>query len=144
MPTQVNIDRYIAGDTYVMQFALTNADSTPMDLTNATLKWACAVIDYDGNLGAAVAEKNEGNGITITDAVNGACEVEIAPGDISDNGRYWHEFEVTTNTGRSYTVAWGTIRAKAAIYSGMLSERLRTRSGATLNDRFGGILITRI
>lgn len=142
MPTQVNIDRYIAGDTYIMQFALTNADATPMDLTDATLKWACAIVDGDGNLSAASAQKTEGNGITITDAVNGACEVEIAPGDILTAGKYWHEFEVTTSDARSYTVAWGTIRAKNAIYSGILSELLTDQAGNAITDMFGAIITT--
>lgn len=117
MAQKYDIDGYQAGDTLTLKYTVTNSDDTAMNLTGASLKFAVATVNPDGELGSALAEKTIGDGITVTDAPNGLCEVEIEDGDITAGGTYRHELEVTTSDSKSYTVAYGSIRAKQAIYT---------------------------
>lgn len=116
-------DTMWVGNKRIQKFTVTDEDasgSPAKDLTGLTIKWALSNIDP--NSGAisttAVLEKaTGGNGITITDAVNGKFEVTIDPGDTSDlaPGVYYFEaevFDTTPDPDEPVVVATGKLTIK--------------------------------
>lgn len=114
--TAQNFEIY-KGDDLTLQVTVKNADGTAKDLTGATIKWQ---LSTGVNATPALISKQNGSGITITDAVNGIFEVAIAQADTSSlaaKDTYYHEAEVVDASAKKSTVLTGTAKIKAALIS---------------------------
>ena len=71
----VKIDNQYKGDTYDgVQFTLLNTeDSSPIDLTGVAIK---IQFRYDSKIGGIQKEITDGNGVTVSDAVNGIFSID--------------------------------------------------------------------
>src|SRR4051812_17604673 len=94
-------DAFFAGNTRVLQFALTDEDAaTPsaLDLSGCTVRWAASALDMDGTYDTtAVLRKDSAaaGGVIILDAAAGVARVVIEPEDTAGmSGNYYHELEV--------------------------------------------------
>lgn len=118
MTRRTDIDRYTAGDSLLLSFAIEDpVTGGAMNLTGASLKFGLSSFDTGSIAATTTLEKTSPtSGIAITDATNGLCEVTINPGDIQVAGSYWYELQVITSAGASYTVARGRLFAEPAIY----------------------------
>jgi hypothetical protein len=108
LPTQTD-DRYIAGDSAVINATITLTDSNDTNLSNASIRFVLA--RYAGD--SPVVEKTLADGITIVDTANGEIAVHIDGADTEgigerDGGDYYYEIEVTDSTGDVATVTTGT------------------------------------
>ena len=66
-------------EDWIVPFVFTNADGTPIDLTDSILRLQFRNTDTDTH--AVVSLSSDSNGIVITDATNGAFTVVIARGN---------------------------------------------------------------
>ena len=66
-------------EDWIVPFVFTNADGTPIDLTDSVLRLQFRNTDTDTH--AVVSLSSDSNGIVITDATNGAFTVVIARGN---------------------------------------------------------------
>jgi hypothetical protein len=62
----------VGGDDWIFAFTVQNADGSATDLTGATISWT--LLDENGYQVVAATDST----ITVTDAVNGLCQVEVA------------------------------------------------------------------
>lgn len=110
MATDNGTVEMVAGDYRKLQFTLTDADNggAALNLTTLDVTFAMAA-DVRG---APDVTKTEGDGITITDAAGGLCEVELLTADTSSlaPGRYYWELEVTDASSQSTVVATGAFK----------------------------------
>ena len=95
------------GDAKTITFTVVDQQSPPVavDLTGKTLKWNYSnkASDAVEPLGASilVSDKTEISGITVTDAVNGEAQVDLASADTTGQRatlEYYHELQVTDGT----------------------------------------------
>ena len=95
-----------SGDTKRLQFTVTDAAGTAVDLTGATITWVLAA-----KLGGTtLLTKTIGFGITVNDASAGRFHVDLDPADTAAlAGTYYHEAEVVDALGNKSTVAVGRI-----------------------------------
>lgn len=105
MPGTYNISDHLKGDWFDgVQFTLINATtSTPIDLTDATIRM---MLKTD-KLYKSVKLFETGDGITITDAVNGIFQVDPQTVDYAANS-YIFDIEITFLTGVVKTYITGT------------------------------------
>lgn len=106
----------VAGDSHLIEFAVTE-NGVAADLTGATaLRWGCVKRRADGTFtGAAVVTKALGSGVEITDAAGGVIQVTLDPDDTAElpAGAYYHELELTDAGGAVITLATGTLNLAA-------------------------------
>ena len=112
-PSVVNIDNHYKGDTYDgIQYTLLNAsDSSPIDLTSATIK---AQFRFSSITGSIIKEITEISGITVTDAANGVFAFII---DWAF-GIYYYDIEVTFVSGVVKTFVQGRIKITQDVTNG--------------------------
>jgi hypothetical protein len=99
-----------AGDSKNITITVTNDDGTVLNLTNATVKWA-----LKKRVKSTVNEiyKTTTDGIVITDSLNGVIKINVTPNDTTNlSGMYYHECEVTDQSGNVSTVTTGYITVK--------------------------------
>jgi hypothetical protein len=101
------------GDTAQFDFLVLDTDGSPQDLSTVTLRWAMSDPD---ELDVPILEKTDGDGITITDAVNGRCVVMVPAGEIATAGTFMQELEVTLSGGATYTYGQGPLIVKPTVY----------------------------
>jgi hypothetical protein len=94
-----------AGDTWIFDVTVVDADGAAYDITGATFKWALSRRAY----GAPIVVKYSTAsppGIAITDAPGGVLRITVSPADTEGMpaGRYYHEIEMTESDGTLSTV----------------------------------------
>lgn len=109
-------DTFYANNIRTLKFTVTDADASPvapLDLTGYTVQWAMSRFLSSGSYGTtAVLKKDNGSvgGVTVTDAVNGKCQVALIGADTASlSGKFYHELEVVDGTGKAVVVATGTL-----------------------------------
>lgn len=110
----------IRGDTMVMSMTIVN-DGIPQDITGGTF-WFTAKNRLSDEDTAAVFEKTNGDGITLTDPTHGVARIELVPADtedmvISDSrgvNLYW-DIQYKNVGGKVYTVARGLLTVYADV-----------------------------
>jgi hypothetical protein len=104
--TQFNIEIH-RGDGKTITFNVVDQQTPaqPVNLTGATLEWNYSLKQADAvePLGASILSPNKtvGAGITVTDAVNGVAQVDLASADTVGQRatlEYYHELQVTIST----------------------------------------------
>jgi hypothetical protein len=95
----------IRGDDEIYDLAFTDADGDPVDLTGAGIVFTAKrrIQDEDAD---AVLQYDETNGITVTDALGGIAELEIAGDDTS----VLEDKKVVLRYDLEVTLAAGTVR----------------------------------
>lgn len=88
-------------------------DLTPFATNPADIKWTLSQISPDGVIlkdSPVVEKKRTTGGVTITDAPNGVCEVDVVGADTAalQAGSYHTELELFDAFGESVVVAKGT------------------------------------
>lgn len=109
-------DSFYANNARTLVFTITNEDedgSPALDLTGLTIKWALSRVNSNGVYSTTpVLEKSTSDGITITDAAAGECEVQLDAADTTSlSGTFYQELEVFSG-GSGTVVAVGTITIK--------------------------------
>ena len=97
-----------AGDTANIFVVVYDGETAARkNIANATVKWVL----YDEDAQAAVLTKTTASGITITNGLLGELTIAIAPANTVSltPGVYYHEVEVTDETGNVSTVLTGHI-----------------------------------
>lgn len=94
-----------AGDSFTIVVNAKNQDDSAMNLNGATIKWALK----RSVTSTAIINKTTSSGIAITDSTNGIFKITLAPTDTTAlHGYYYHEAEVTDQSGNISTVFTGT------------------------------------
>ncbi len=96
----------VAGDTANLHVSVTE-NGASKNLSGATIKWVL----YDEVNGVTVLTKATGGDITVTNVTGGQFTVALAPADTVNvaPGRYYHESEVTDETGNVSTIFTGHV-----------------------------------
>jgi hypothetical protein len=107
LPTQTD-DKYIAGDTAVINATITLTDSDDTDLSNVSINFVLA--RYAGD--SPIIEKTLSDGINITDVENGEIAIKIDSSDTDgigkiDGGDYYYKIKITDSVGDVATVTTG-------------------------------------
>lgn len=107
-------DTFYAGNTRVLQFAITDAEvdpPVPLDLTGCTVQWALSAMLIDGSYDTVAILKKDSAGTDVIidgDPSTGIVRVRIRPADTAElAGRYYHELEVIDVAGNPVVVATG-------------------------------------
>ncbi len=98
----------IAGDTRNLNITVFDEDNGGnKNIANATIKWVL----YNEETDTTTLTKTLGSGITITNGLFGQFTVAITPANTVSltPGVYYHEVEVTDETGNVSTVLTGHI-----------------------------------
>lgn len=105
------------GDTRRLNFTLTRADGSPLDLTGGTLRWQASRLKAPGVFSTMpLLQKTETNGVEVVDAFNGIVTVTLGPADtLSLSGNLYHELEVVDASGDVSTVYAGDFQIKKAL-----------------------------
>lgn len=84
----------IRGDTKTLTVTLTNSNGSPLDLTDKTLTFTATRWGYSTGI-----VKTEGDGIEVTSALDGICEITIDPADTADlEPDYWGGYSLLSYT----------------------------------------------
>ena len=104
----VKIDDQYKGDTYDgVQFTLLNTeDSSPIDLTGVNIK---IQFRYHSKIGGVQKEISNGNGVTISDAINGIFSIDSFLIDWAPD-IYYFDVQTTFLNGVVRTYIQGTIK----------------------------------
>ncbi len=108
-------DEFYVNNDRVLKFMLTDDDNSgdPLNLTGFTIVWAMSSISRKGIVSstAVLEKKTGGEGIVITDAAGGLCEVTIDKADTASlaPNAYHHELEVIDGSGLCVVNAVGTL-----------------------------------
>lgn len=95
--------RFVQGDTQYFDVSVVDGDDESVDLTDASIEYQLTNDDI-------TITKTVGDGITVTDAVAGECEIVLAPSDTSTLSRLCsHSIEITDSNGDVSTVLDGTV-----------------------------------
>jgi hypothetical protein len=96
----------VAGDTVNLHVGVTE-NSASKNLNGATIKWVL----YDEVNESVVLTKTTVAGVTITNVLGGQFTVALTPTDTVNvaPGRYYHESEVTDETGNVSTIFTGHV-----------------------------------
>jgi hypothetical protein len=100
---------FTAGDDIVLPVSVYQADgSTPLSIVGATVNWGLA---KKVTTEALVSKNTANNGITVTDAANGKCNIYVTHTDTANikGGSYYHEVEIVDLYGNHSTVIIGTV-----------------------------------
>ena len=105
------------GDTKRINFTLTKADGTALDLTGATIRWEASKLKAGGLFSSTpVIVKTDQDGIEVVDALNGFLTVTLPPEDtLPISGDFYHELETTDVSGDVATVFSGQFKIKKAL-----------------------------
>ena len=98
---------FVAGDFVEIVATVVDNDGAVKSLAHCTAEWVL----FNERAGVQLFTKMTGAGITITDAVNGVLTVTLQPADTVNvrPGQYYHECEVTDETGKPSTVFIGHV-----------------------------------
>lgn len=95
-----------SGTTKVLRNTITDRNGAAVDLSGASIEFNLAKREND----AALLTLSIGSGVTITDAVNGQHDVELAPIDTAALvGSYYWQIEVTDSAGNVGISNRGTV-----------------------------------
>jgi len=110
------LDDYIVGDTFgKVKFELLLDDPIkPIIIKDASLK---VRFTFNNRYGKLVKILTVGNGITITDYINGKFEIDEINNFLSSHGNYYYNIEITYPTGQVITVLEGAIIAKNKVFN---------------------------
>jgi hypothetical protein len=106
--------KMVAGDSHTVDVAVKDSDGTATDLTDATLRWSLAPVLKMGEqtFGETVLAYEGAPRLTVP--VAGTVRLSIPKGAVPA-GEWFHEIEVSWDTGESETVARGLLIAYASI-----------------------------
>lgn len=116
MIQNLDLDNYIVGDTFgKIKFKLFLVDPVePIIIKDASIKIR---FTYNNRYGKLVKTLTVGNGITITDYINGEFEIDEINSFLSSFGNYYYNVEITYATGQIVTVLEGALIVKNKILS---------------------------
>jgi hypothetical protein len=108
--TNQDFDFYV-GDNALVNIQIKTDDGKPKDIAGAKCTWK--MIDAISCM--TVTEKIIGNGVTITDGINGLLSISLATAETSkfSPGRYSHVATVTDLAGNVCTVTVGTLTVRS-------------------------------
>jgi hypothetical protein len=93
-----------AGDTKRLQMTITDKVGTPVDLTEAQIRWWASRGDVSQFSRTPVLQKSLGNGIEDMGLFEGLFTVNLEPADTREfNGSYYYEVEITDAFGNVST-----------------------------------------
>ena len=98
----------IAGDTLNLNVTIYDAiTGANKSIANSAIKWVL----YDESTDTAALNKTLASGISITNGLMGQCTIALTPANTVSltPGVYYHEVEVTDETGNVSTVLTGHI-----------------------------------
>ena len=97
----------IGGTTFALSLIARQRNGTVIDLTGATIDWRFGKRSTKGSLSLT-------DGISVTDATNGAFTITVAPAKTVDlsEGHYEHQGEVTESSGTVTTVIDGFLEIR--------------------------------
>ncbi len=104
---------YIAGDTLIIDFTVTDQDGDVVDLTNATAVWKICLGTLEMT-GSVLVTKTLGSGVAIIGPTEGKIRVTISKNTFTRVGEFVHALKVTLANGEGYTVSRGLLKANAA------------------------------
>lgn len=109
-------ERYIAGDTAVLDLEVTKDDGSAKDLAGADIKFTLSA--YAG-ADSLVSKNNSNSDINVIDAANGKVEIRVDGDETKGFGdstgeNYYYEIKVRDDTGDINTVTTGTWTIYAA------------------------------
>jgi len=112
----IQIDNQYRGDTYDgVQFTLLNTeDSSPIDLTGVSIK---IQFRYNSKIGGIQKEITDGNGVTISNAVNGVFSIDPFLIDWAPD-IYYFDVQMTFTNGVVRTYIQGTIKVIQDVTNG--------------------------
>jgi hypothetical protein len=107
-------DTFYAGNKRILEFTIINKDvvpEAPLNLTGITLKWGMSRLNSDGTYSKTpVVQKSTSSGITVTNAAQGKCSVQLDASDtVNCGGKYHQELEAIDGSGAPVVVAVGTL-----------------------------------
>lgn len=111
--TTKNFD-YVTGDTLEIEVTCRWADGSAVSLAGATARWEVAQVT-PRLIGAAVVVATIGDGIEVTDSVNGVLLITMLRGVITTTGDYFHHLKLTLPGGEALSPLQGTIKAKRSL-----------------------------
>lgn len=106
--------KMVAGDSHTVDVAVTDADGSVTDLTDATLRWSLAPVLKMGeqNFGDPVLAYEGAPRLTVP--TPGTVRLALPKGAVPA-GEWFHELEVSWDSGESETVARGLLIAYPSI-----------------------------
>lgn len=112
----VKVDNQYKGDTFDgIQFKILGTENgSPIDLTGVAIR---TQFRYDSRTGGIQKEITDGNGITISDAVNGIFSIDSFLLDWAAD-LYYFDVEITFPNGTVRTYIQGTIKVIQDITNG--------------------------
>jgi hypothetical protein len=103
-----------AGETKDVNFALSDSDNNPLNISGTLLAWAFGVNTLD--IARGYKSTPTVSGITITNASSGWCTVRLNHDDtINYQGNWYHELRIQDPSGNLSTVAVGTLTINSSI-----------------------------
>jgi hypothetical protein len=104
------------GEHWRVDFEVKDGDGSIVNLTGATIQWR--LVD---KLGATAMTRAVGDGITITGATTGLCNLSVTPAHqttaaIVEEGNYAYEFRVTQSGGIVSTNASGALVVRPSVF----------------------------
>lgn len=104
-----------AGDDARLEFTVTAADGSALDLTNMDIVWG---LGDSPTAPTTITKASTNTGeIDVVDAANGRFDVILVPSDTADLGgaSYYHEAELTDTNGEEFTVFDGSLYIKLTL-----------------------------
>lgn len=103
--SRANLGTMYANDTLPVAFVVKTRTGIAQDLTGCAITWT--LTDEDGDL---IHTATVGDGLTVTNAASGQCELLIEDGILGDAGRYDYRLVIELPTGETYTFAKGSLQ----------------------------------
>lgn len=92
---------FAQGDARPIEVTITNADNTPVNLSDLGIRWLLAANRASE---VVLVSKTVGDGLAIVDAAAGRLRIDIEPGDTNRlAGDYYHQLRITYPDGRVVT-----------------------------------------
>jgi hypothetical protein len=116
MSVQLDLEFHY-GENWIIQYECNDGNGNDINLTGAALEWGMATLN-----GSPVMTRIIGDGLTLTNALEGEVTLSVTPFHQSDAGitestSYRYEFRVTTAAGTVAVQAKGMIAVLPSMYA---------------------------
>lgn len=105
----------LTGNDKILQITLRDEDGSPHDLNGHTIGFVVRLT----RAGANLISKSIGSGITVTDEAGGVFRITLSDTDTDafNDGVYYYEVKVTTDTLVEVSVLDGKIRMRKSLFT---------------------------
>jgi hypothetical protein len=98
MTVQTDLEFHF-GENWIVQYECNDGNGNDINLIGATLEWAAATIN-----GSPIMLRTVGDGITLTNALEGECTLSVTPthqtaAGVAESTSYRWEFRIITAAG---------------------------------------------